>query len=65
MPLAEHEIDIFRYCVNRNENIFGSRNIENKDPDDIADHQDTDIVMEMLDGQWPFLHAVVAECTRS
>ena len=39
-------IDIFRYCVNRNENLLKCRNIEHSKPDDNTDRPDTDVVME-------------------
>ena len=42
----ESIIDVFRFCVDKNENLKKSRNIEQSKPDDNTDRLDMDIVME-------------------
>ena len=42
----ENIIGIFRYCVNKNENLLRSRNIEQSKPDDSSDSRYMDVVME-------------------
>ena len=42
----ESIIDIFRYCVNKNENLLKCRNIEHSKPFDNTDWLYMDIVME-------------------
>ena len=42
----ENIIDIFRFCVKRNEHLLKSRNIEHSKPDDSTDRPDTDVAME-------------------
>ena len=48
LPLADSEaiIDIFKYCVNINENLLGKRNIELTTSDANVHHEDTDVVMQ-------------------
>ena len=42
----ENIIGICRYCVNKNENLLRSRNIEQSKPDDSSDSPYMDVVME-------------------
>ena len=48
LPLAESEviIDIFKYCVNINENLLGQRDIEIGTNATASSRGDTDVVME-------------------
>ena len=47
----ESIIDVFRFCVDKNENLKKCRNIEHSKPDDNTNRLDMDIVME--DTVWP------------
>ena len=48
LPINEFEniIDVFRHCVNKNENLLGQRRIEYQLPDTTTNLQDTDVVMD-------------------
>ena len=48
LPVEEYEIiiDIFRHCVNRNENLHGHRHIEYPTPDITPNPTDTDVIMD-------------------
>ena len=50
LPINEFEniIDVFRHCVNKNENLLGQRRIEYQLPDTTTNLQDTDVVMDDL-----------------
>ena len=48
LPIDEYEniIDVFRHCVNKNDNLLGQRQIEYQNPDTTENLPDTDVVMD-------------------